>query len=49
MQDFKQKIEDARAALLPKRKFGFSKKTMRVKGSELAATAAVAAGVCMRV
>uniref|UniRef100_A0A7S3QMJ9 C-CAP/cofactor C-like domain-containing protein n=1 Tax=Dunaliella tertiolecta TaxID=3047 RepID=A0A7S3QMJ9_DUNTE len=42
-QEFKQKIEDARATLLPKRKFGFSKKTARVKGADLASAATAAA------
>ena len=39
LQEFKQKLEDARTQLLPKRKFGFSRKTARVKGSDLATAA----------
>ncbi|KAF5828685.1 tubulin binding cofactor C-domain-containing protein [Dunaliella salina] len=43
VQEFKQRIESARAMLLPKRKFGFSKKTARVKGADLASAATAAA------
>ncbi|KAG1675415.1 hypothetical protein FOA52_012334 [Chlamydomonas sp. UWO 241] len=40
----KQAIEDARAALVPKRKFAFSKKVARVKGAEMSVAAREAAG-----
>lgn len=43
VQDLRARMETARADLLPKRKFAFSKKVARVKGTEVAASAAAAA------
>lgn len=44
ISDFKTRVEDARAVLVPKRKFAFSKKVARVKAEEASASAPAPAG-----